>query len=556
MKTKILIVILFLATVSCDEFLEEAPRSTYSSSNFYNSEEGLNAGIAGVYDNLRSFYSYEGSAALFLGTDVACTKWQSGFRIDFDSYSWGTEGYYFNWIWNDHYRLIMRANALIIDAPNSGVDEDIINRIVGEAKFLRALSYFRLVQLWGPVPLLLGGETDEMPRETVGKIYEQIISDLNDATQAGILPIEKKVSEEGRVTHYAAKTLLGKVYLTMASYIKYGVVFEGLMQQAGKSDYGYKASIAEDANSLYQKAESVLKDVIDNSGYALLDKYEDVFDIDNKNLNSESIFEVQFSEDVAGAWSKDLGHANWEPSYSHLGSWIGSTNCRAVPSLWGFYDEGDQRREWNFPPYLILKSGQNYQQYADINDPDVWGGTARHDRLMNGTGNFFAFAGFAKYRWGDTWDGWHGYAGGENVPTNGIMLRYADVLLMYAEASLEINGQNTNSLNAINEVRNRARGAGISPSETPEFQNLTLSELTLDEIFDERARELCIEHHRKFDLLRTNKLQEANLTRKPTNEYYMTGPMQISDHRWLFPIPQTEVDVVIDKGMLWQNPGY
>ena len=106
-----------------------------------------------------------------MGTDEGCTKWGSSFRIDFDSYSWSTESYYLNDFWLNHYTIIMRANLIIQDAPDADVEQDIIDRVIAEAKFLRALSYFRLVQLWGPVPITLGGEVEELPREPVGKVY-------------------------------------------------------------------------------------------------------------------------------------------------------------------------------------------------------------------------------------------------------------------------------------------------------------------------------------------------------------------------------------------------
>jgi hypothetical protein len=558
MKSKILSVMLISVLIllgSCNELLTESPRSTYSSSNFYTTEEGLTAGILGIYNDLRNFYDRPASAALYLGTDVACSKATASYNADFDSYQWNTESDYLYDIWNDHYELIMHVNVLISDAVNTkGIDQGIIDRIVAEAKFLRSLAYFRLVQLWGPVPILLGGETEEMPRESVGKVYELILQDLEDALQPDVLPVTKDATQPGRVTYYAAKTLLGKVYLTMASYKKYGSTFEGLMSEAGKSDYGYQSSVSQSATELYENAETALKDVIDNGGYVLLDNYADIFVIENKNFNSESIFEVQFSPEVAGNWTKELGYPSWVPGRSDFASWAGNTTNRAVPSLYLFYDKDDLRRDYNMPPDFIRRSPTNYLRLIPREEEN----RAKYDVIIDGKGGFFAYVGFGKYRWGDTWDGEHSYPGGQWTPNNGIMYRYADVLLMYAEASLEANEGSISQegLDALNMVRDRARGFDVDPSETPGFPKLTASEVTLDVIMDERARELCIEHHRKFDLLRTNKLQAAIKTRRPENDRFMAGPLDISDHRWLWPIPQYEIDIVVDKDLLWQNPGY
>lgn len=560
MKSKILlfIAVVLLSATSCEDFLIEEPKSLLSSSTVFTNEDGMVAAILGVYDQLRGFYSWEASGAMYLGTDEGCTKWGESFRIDFDSYTWSTESYYLADFWLNHYTIIMRANLIIQDAAKSEVEKEIVDRVIAEAKFLRALAYFRLVQLWGPVPITLGGEVEELPREPVGKVYELIVQDLLDATEPGVLPVVKSASQAGRVTHYAAKTLLGRVYLTMASYKKYGTTFEGLMTTAGKSEYGYQSSISESPNELYGKAEAVLKDIINNGPYELLDNYADIFVIGNKNMNSESIFEVQFSEEKGGGWSKDLGYPCWPPFGTQLTSWAGHTNNKGIPSLVLFYaKEGDQRLEYNMPSnYIDLWSSDPAQRFfvERTDEPDD---PSNYMNMINDNGNMYAYGGFGKYRWGPVPFVNHGYAGGESVPTNGIMMRYADVLLMYAEASLEANGGPTqDGLDAINQIRNRARGFNIDASQTPEFPNLTLSQLTLDEIMDERVRELCIEHYRKFDLLRTNKLQEAIYTRKPTKDPYMTGPITIDDSKWLYPIPQTEIDVVIDKEKLWQNPGY
>jgi len=559
MKNKILIsTLLLLFITSCSDFLEEQPKALFSSGNFLTSEEGLEAAILGVYDELRGFYTVPASAAMYLGTDEGATKWESSHRYDFDAYAWSTESSYLSDMWLNHYTIISRANLLINDAPDSGQDQAVIDRIVGEAKFLRALAYFRLVQLWGPVPVTLGTETEELPRESVGKVYELVVQDLIDATQNGVLPVAKSNSQAGRVTHYAAKSLLGKVYLTMASYKKYGTTFEGLMSQAGKSELGYQSSITESASELYNKSSQVLKEVIDSGTYQLLDNYSDVFVIENKNLNSESIFEVQFSEQTGGPWSKELGYPIWPPFGVEVTTWAGHTFNKPPASLILFYaKEGDQRLEYNMPHDFIDGWDADLNNRF-LNDREGFADPgATYENMINNNGNHYAYAGFGKYRWGAEPNQNHGYSGGIDVPTNGIMMRYADVLLMYSEASLESNGSATEQgLAAINHVRSRARGFNIPSSETPEFPDLTLSDLTLDEIMDERLRELCIEHYRKFDLLRTNKLQEAIYTRKPTNWPYMTGPITIDNSKWLYPIPQTEIDIVVNKENLWQNPGY
>ena len=565
-KNKIILLFSFIGLFvwqSCsNDFLEETPETSYSDSNFYNTEEGLKAGILGVYAQTQLMYSNYMSVPLMLGTDIAATRWGSDWQATFDYYTYTADENAILSAWVQYYQGISRANVMITSAEESPAEDSARERVIAEAKFLRAWFYFRMVQLWGPVPLTLEVSNDEIPRESVGVIYAQIVSDLIDATTNNPLPLAKDATAPGRVTHYAAKTLLGKVYLTMASTKKYAKV-DDLLSQVGKGDYGY-SSISESSTELYNKSKTVLNEVISSGGYALLNQYKDNFAIANKNMNSESIWEVQFSMTSPSQFTKWMGMGIWYPWKWAESGWGGVGVVTPTPSFMSFYSKGDRRFYWNNPPWRIaMIEGLEYDELIDWED-DL-------DLVVNGTliNHFYWGMGVAKYRWTEKWNEWSPYDG-INTPNNGLVLRYSDVLLMFAEADLEANGGVASQIavDLVNRVVHRARqfndveAVGYSPnvgeSDTPEFQNYTSANLNLDAIMLERAFELCYEHHRKFDLLRTGRLQEATESRLPANSGvgYYSGAFSFDDFRLLWPIPQREIDIVSDKDGLFQNQGY
>ncbi|MDO5977899.1 RagB/SusD family nutrient uptake outer membrane protein [Flavivirga spongiicola] len=565
-KNKIILLVsligLFVWQSCSNDILEEVPATSYSDSNFYSTEEGLKAGILGVYAQTQKMYDNYMSVPVMLGTDIAATRYASEYIATFDYFTYTSDENAIYHAWIQYYNGISRSNIIIKSAENSGVDDAVKQRVIAEGKFLRAWFYFRMVQLWGPVPLTLEVSNEEIPRSSVGEIYAQIVKDLIEATANEPLPLTKDATEPGRVTHHAAKTLLGKVYLTMASTKKYAKV-DDLLSQVGKEEYGY-SSIPESSSELYNKSKAVLNEVINSGTYALLDKYKDNFSIANKNMNSESIWEVQFSKENPSQFTKWMGMATWFPWKWPEAGWGGAGNVAPTPSFMSYYKKGDRRFYWNNPPWRIsMINGAEYDQLIDWED-DL-------DLVVGGQyiNHFYWGMGITKYRWTEKWNEWSPYDG-VNTPNNGIVLRYADVLLMYAEADLEANGgiASQTAVDLVNDIRNRARqfndetATGFSPnvaeSSTPEFSNYTSGSLDLDAIMLERAFELCYEHHRKFDLLRTNRLQAATQSRLPANPGvgYYSGAFNFNDYRLLWPIPQTEIDIVSDKEGLFQNTGY
>jgi hypothetical protein len=282
---------------SCKKFLEEKPRTEYTADDFFVDKTTLDAGIVGIYSSAKDLFGVYTNTPLFmtqLGTDEAMFKGTSGVRYNFDRHSFSPrEGAIYEY-WFRHYEIAARANTIIDAAARvQSITDAERNMITGEARFVRAFVYFRLVQAFGELPIIdkpiKGGFDYSLPRRPISDVYAFILSDLEFAASEGVLPKEK--TNNGHANHWAAKALLGKVYLTMASAKE-----TALTKAVGKVD-GYK-EIPQGVTELYGKAREVLKDVKDNSGAGLLPVYGDVFLIENKNVNIESLFELQFAATV------------------------------------------------------------------------------------------------------------------------------------------------------------------------------------------------------------------------------------------------------------------
>jgi len=395
-------------------------------------------------------------------------------------------------------------------------------------------------------------------------VYDFILSDLTFATTNGILTTTK--TSNGHANHWAAQTLLGKVYLTMASAKE-----TALAKSTGKVD-GYK-DIPFSVTDLYTKAWTVLKDVKDNSGASLLPLYDDVFKIANKNINAESLFELQFSSVVpyGTQWTKEYGMVasgtiNGNPCY-YTNSMVGVENLVYVPKFYKYYKAAlnspdyDKRRIWNLTDSLV-----NVVNNVPATLTYIWSTTFTPDSYNQ---TVLGRCGVTKYRWGDSWKTTSQYLY-SNCPNNVIVLRFADVLLMAAEAEIEI-GSLATALTYTNAVRNRAANpAGfVKDVDGTPAANYVITPYVFNDQADARTKvrferkvELSGEGHRFFDLVRwgtanTELNAFLNYERNKTQLGALKSPDAIfhPGKDELLPIPQPQIDLV-SSDVLKQNPGF
>lgn len=371
-------------------------------------------------------------------------------------------------VWEGHYKGIQRANQAINRIKLfEDLDSELKQRLTGEAKFLRALLYFRLLQTYGGVPII--NETPDinssietlLRRASRAEVFEFIEIDLIESIN--VLPEKSEYPDNqlGRATKGAARTLLAKV-------------------------------------SMYQsKWETVLEltnEVIKSGEYNLTPKYEDIWKEIGEN-NQESIFEIQAKGELP---SVGVDQYSLTQGARGEGGWGWGFN---VPSdnLLNSYDPNDLRRD-----ATIIFRGET-----------LYDGRFVPETVVNPMYNQKAYSSaFTDYQ-----------QTGKNIR----ILRFAEVLLMNAEAAIQLGGDVAGPLN---QVRNRA---GLEPIDNP----------SQSDVWNERRWELAFEHDRYFDLVRQG--QAATVLQS------QGIPFKVGKHE-LFPIPQVQIN--LSGGILQQNPGW
>jgi len=476
-------VIFILILTGCSDFLDTPPQKTYTSSTFYKTEAQALFALTGVY-NAAAFVSTDNNLWVFgdVASDDAIKGGLSGdlSEVQFiDDFTYARNNTAIEKVWKRYYEGVTRANYVIYNSTTFEIDATIKNRIIAEAKFLRAYFYFNLVNIFGPIPLKLNPpiNQDEInkPTSSVAVVYAQLETDLKDAIKS----LPRTSTEIGRVTKGSAWGLLTKIY-----------IYEQQWQNA--------LTAVDSVNAL--------------GLYNLKSVYKNNF-IDSTQNNSESLFEIQH----LSRQSPKLG--------SYLNQFFSPSKDNGYyfnSPVQNFINEFEQTGGGKFDPrldYTVGRAGNKWVN-GEAFDPS-WSPTGYLNRKHSQPKREEPAIGDASL--------------------NYVYLRYADILLMKAEALNELN-RSGEALVPINLVRKRARESYMYDNALTGYPlvpvGLLPDVITTDQtslrnaIRHERRVELGFEFHRYFDLMRYGKATaEAAL-----------GPNFNFESKRYFLIPQSEFD--------------
>jgi starch-binding outer membrane protein, SusD/RagB family len=510
----------------------------------YGTPEVFQALVNATYEPLRSFWAQErGFTVTEFGTDIFTKGADGSFKYINDYTSdLSADAQYFRETWDNFYRAINTANAAIGQAPVVPIDSSLRVQRVAEARFLRALYYFQLVQMYGPLPLMLEEAREpltEFTRAPVDSVYEQIVADLRYA-EANLGYIAK---DYGRATKGAAQHLLAKVYLTRIRDTN-AVADEAAKRQAG--DFANAADYA-------------LR-VINSQQYSLLQRFADVFAFDNER-NAEVVWSVQYTADPLTTGPGNTGHLYFLMEYDVLpGMQRDIANgrpfkrFRPTTFLLGLYDRAkDSRydaqftRVWYANNVTTLPRDSTGALKFQLGDTAAYVSTTDADTVLAKTKPYRSYT--PKTYSNRIFPSLNKFHDANRLSVNDErgsrdypLFRLAETELIAAEALLR-DGRAAEGLDHINRVRRRAAIPGHEAE-----MDLTLSQLTLDEILNERAREFAGETMRWLDLVRTHSLIAR------VKLYNSDAKNNIQWYHVLRPIPQTQLDGT--TCCMQQNAGY
>ncbi len=540
MKKLILIASVFtISLFGCQDFLEEENLSNVSDAEFYVTEEGFASLINANYSQMREIFGQD--PALFMaGTDLYAVGRGRSNEDDLGDYigltpsSGGVSHIYTN-----GFKAVQLANTGFKWAAEAGASD----QQVGELHFFRALAYFYLVQTYGGVTIIESAVNEAVTsfdRNSAEEVYNLIISDFEMA-----LASVGDGTYDGHVNKRAVNHFLAKAHLTRA--------YESF---AASDDFSKAATYADAA--------------ID--GQALSLSFNEIWDPGN-DVNVETIFSVQYDDESISASPGNLG----SQQQNFMGSYLGGSEVAANAPYKSYtyiatnfalslFEQGDERYEgtfmmevfdryWDYfdvdrgdhgtlgvqyfyePPWFDATDKANY---IAAKNPDNYYDFGTHDSDRPAVSNNFELIIVKKFD--DPNSLFAGSTGGGRTSSRDFILaRLADTYLLAAEAYLGAGSAGT-ALDRINEVRG-IRGVADYTS------------VDIDDILDERARELFGEYHRWFDLKRTGKLVERAVAHHPgiADAAQMTG--NNGEFFTLRPIPQRALDLNQNKSFA-QNPAY
>lgn len=512
---------LLFSVSSCKKFLKEEPESIITEENFFKTQSDALYAVNSIYfllnsggSNVQTPYNTLFNTGMDMATDDV-DPGPGATNPDVRSLSvlgHSSSNLRVYELWQQHYAAIKKANVALAKIPGIEFDAALKARLLGEAKFLRALYYFNVVRLWGDVPLVLDYNATAVTaadyaveKSPSSLVYAQIEKDLNEA--AAVLPNTYTAPNVGRATKGAALALLSKVYLVRASL--------PLNQTAY---YQLAAKKALEAISPAEGGSGTF-------GYALQANYANVFLPAFKN-NSEHIFSAQFKSNSQGQGNNQNprsiytlpSKAGLTGSYADMVRFYKKGNDNYF-SIYKLYEPGDKRKRVSFvTSYTGPADGVKYA--LPIANP----------AFPNDSTPFF----------NKTWDP-NSISITSESAANVSILRYSELLLIHAEAENEANGPTGAAYASLNKVRSRA---GL-----PDATGLSKEQFRA-EVYLQRRLELVFEYQRWFDLIREKDASGNSLFVKSLVE---VGKTNAQDYQRLYPIPLSELAV---NPKISQNPGW
>lgn len=505
-------VIFCLLATGCNSFLDTKPSDFYTPEEYYNTEAQLNTALTGVYDPLGSSELYSYNISSMFGTEADEGYYNRSSAEGPQIYDFTSAHTRIRTTWQKLYQGIHRANLVLANANKPEMSTTARNTIIGEAKFLRAFYYFILVSNWGGVPLVTEPTQspidNEIKRSTDKEIYDFILTEMKDA-ETKVRNIDV-IGNAGRVNKSAVRGILARVCLYMAG--------------SPLNDH-----------SKYAEARDWAKKVMD-SGHTLNPDYKQIFInyAQDKYDLKESLWEVEFW----GNGSDTYSEAGWigvrlgvATSIVSLGFRYGI--IRTTEKYYRLFEDNDTRRDWTIAPYKYSGSTEVLHGPSNIYDRDIakWRREYELDKSTSLTA--------------------------QNFP----LLRFSDVLLMYAEGETMASGTapSPQALEAVNQVRRRAFAVPINaPSSLADLSPLDHDQF-IKTIKEERSRELGFEGLRKYDLIRWGdfltvmKEMEVEISTGGAPTFAAWAFSNVQPKHVLFPIPVREM--ALNKQLI-QNPGW
>lgn len=586
---------------ACTGFLDIEPETTLTGKNFYKSPDDIRSALYSTYSSLRDNGLYSASIYLFgdVRSDVAFPNqtnyYANTFRHEIEKFTISANNSGNQNYWAYHYKGIIRANTVIEKGKELFGNDEAVQKYIAEAEVLRALFYFNLVRAYGGVPIIMDipqEYTDSRGhlRASTEEVYIRILTDLTTAIESNNLYRSTNNGEKtptGRVNKYAAEALLGKVLLSMPNDITEAAYPNVEAWKDISANPNITVFYPETTTTQYEAAKYYLEDVINNGGYELYPNFSELFKPTNKH-SSESIWEVEYktgqAEGLGSPFYTLFSPASYAPrnkanSNGYIPSPISNQGNGACAPTGYFMDmakkwdsmypdyqyevrkfddviytdtrisDGNIKLDTDGISYLPVNENKDYTQnvaypydpYTGTSFRTSVKGFSADDQWMCGK-----YMGSSEYKVNDSDDNWY-------------ILRFADVLLLLAEAEAHISdGVLSQSVlnNTINLVRERA---GIVPYLASGDSNkewvLDTPEKVYQAIYDERTLELAFEGHRWFDLVRSGKAVEvmnqhftnfynaytSNSSPNVNNYYMKSEKFEIDQYCTLFPIPSQEI---------------